>query len=164
MVDPALDPLPQAAAHFVISSPMPSIRSGASSSRSAAELCPKCGSDRVRCSSSILVHLWRHLLGSRKRRCTACGERWCAPRLPEPPAFLRPREYVIISVSAAGLLAFLALAVMGYNPVQWFKTEVRRYYDRKYGEEGKQKLWDQWGWLYRRLGGAIDDYDVHPAE
>ncbi|MBI5243716.1 MAG: hypothetical protein HY922_08550 [Elusimicrobia bacterium] len=143
---------------------MPSIRSSASSSRAGAETCPKCGSDRVRCSSSILVHLWRHFLGSRKRRCTACGERWCAPRLPDLPAFLRPREYVVILLSAAGVLAFLALAGMGYNPVRWFKTETCRYYDQKYGEEGKQKLWKHWGWLYGRLGGAIDDYDAHPTK
>lgn len=125
--------------------------------------CPKCGSVRVRRSKNYLVHLWRRFHHSRKRYCVHCGERWCASLMPEAPSLLRARDLVIPGLVLIGLLGVAAVSVLPrLNPVRWVKTNVRGYYDRKYGQESEQRLMKHWGWLYGSGRDAQRDYQAHP--
>lgn len=122
--------------------------------------CPKCGSKVIRRASSWWRHWGRVLVGSTKRHCVACGEKWHI----EPPVareLLKPEERLIGAFALSGLI-ILAVATHPYFLRDWIKTQVRAYYDNKYGAESQEHLWHDLGWMYG--GGqkaAANDYGTH---
>lgn len=68
------------------------------------EICPKCGSRRIRFGEVWPEHIRRLFAGSRKRFCVACGLKWSAQT---SKAVLERRTKTIWVVSAAVVIFLL---------------------------------------------------------
>jgi len=111
--------------------------------------CPKCGEKRTRRASTALRHWARVLIGSRKRYCPACGEKWhVAAAVPNPPltALLTREEKFFLACVIAGPL-LLAVLTHPHFLRDWVKGSVRHYYDERYGPDSEARLWRDFGRL-----------------
>ncbi len=123
------------------------------------EKCIKCESTEVRRASSRLRHWGRLLARSRKRYCAACGEKWHV----ETAAIgdLLRREDILIVACVIAVPILIAVATHPYFLRDWFKTQVRSYYDRKYGAQSQAHLWHDLGGFYGGHNAATNDYGLH---
>ena len=90
----------------------------------------------------------RVAIGSNKRFCPDCGEKWHLTRDIVGTSSRRVSELEITIL--ASVTAILLISVVNFFQDQSFdvKTMVVSYYDDKYGVEAKGRLWSDWGWLY----------------
>lgn len=127
-----------------------------------AARCPKCAGTRVRRASSAWRHALRAAIGSSKRYCRDCGEKWHQTGVHIETSGRPVSETDIILL--ASVFALLFIAVTNFLRDKSFDMQglVRSYYDEKYGAESQQRLWSDWGWLYGSRDQAQQDYLDHP--
>ncbi len=121
--------------------------------------CPTCGSGEVRYAAAWPANMLRRLKNSRKRHCLACGGGWHVDQL-APLRILKLMDYELAAIAVIGIGGII-LIDRSFRPIYRTKTVVRAYYDRKYGNDSRDRLWRHFGFIYPSKKEARKDYDAH---
>lgn len=127
----------------------------------AAERCGKCDSDKVRRSGKPWRHALRVILASQKRFCLDCGAKWHVSEDPLASSSTHVSTNEVMLLASLAAIVAAALLESGGNPIGAAKRLVRSYYDDKYDDKAKERLKEDWGWLYGGQGEMQKDYQDH---